>query len=192
MLRILTASILFIAALGTAQAGLITAVSIDTSGLVGQGTFYADFQFTSPNGNNTVTISRFSFDSALTEVLPSQAGSFFSEILIPFTPAPVLTFQVNFDTNPLVVKFPDQLSFYLLDAQQNPLPTADPLGTNSLMTVNLTADGPVVSVYEGAGDLLQATPVATAVPEPGMSGLLGGLLIGGVLAVRRRWVGGGR
>lgn len=182
----LTASLLLTAALGTAQAGVINVVSLDTSGLIGQGTYYADFQFTSPNGNNTVTLSQLNFNPGSSYVLPSQPGAFFSEVLVPFTPGPLLTFRMEFETNPLVVKFPDQFSFYLSDAQQNALETADPLGTNALVLVNLTANGPAVTAFEGSGEALQSTPAVTsAVPEPALSVVLG-LSLAGIGAVRSR------
>lgn len=187
MLRTLIALVLLFAPLGTALANVIKVVSIDTTGLVGQGAFFAYFQFTNTNENNSVTLSQFNFNPGLVQTFPTPPGSFFSELAIPFTPGPVLTFQVDLENHPPVFKFPDEFSFSLLDSQRNPLPTSDVLGVNALMTIALPATGPSVNTFVGTGELLQSGPLVEpgAVPEPASFGLLGVALLGS-LVVRGR------
>lgn len=148
------------------QAASIFNVRLDISQISGQGDFELYFQFVNQNGLNAVTVQSISVAPGQTLTFPNPAGAFFSDAIIPFTPATNwLDFQLLLDTTSADPLFPDFFGFGLNDSTGAPLPTLDPLGTDFLLIVDFTDSGPVIETYSGTGQLT-AQPEVTQVPEP--------------------------
>jgi len=152
-------------------------VSLDTSDLIGNaaGPFSLDFQLNdgsqTGDGNNTATISNFVFAGAtaggpsgspttasggVTGSLASTVSltdtSDFNEFTQAFTPGTspgsTLSFSVDLTTNVDAGPTPDQFSFAILDNLGDEIPTVDPSGANTLITVNIDSSSPTVNVFD--------------------------------------------
>jgi hypothetical protein len=128
-----------------------------------------------------------------------QTGSFFNELIVNLAPVgKSVSFTLSYTGNaPSGGALPDEVAFYLLDSSYNALfPTADPLGTDTLITVDLTGASPTPNVYAPAsqtspGHVQITIPGgATSTPEAGSFQLvmMAGVLAGAFkLFVRRRF-----
>lgn len=213
------------AVLPDARADAIFTVTLDTSLLTAlpassAGPFSLAYQLTDGSGsndaNNTATISGIQFgaggsagacpsacsafggasgDAGSSIVLTDSA--FFNAMLQGFTPGDTLSFLVDLTTNVDSGATPDVFSFDLLDGSGGSLPTLDPSGADSLLTVTLDSASPAILAYGsdlgrpangGVTVSLSAATIGTpksAVPEPNTVGLLG-MSIAALLILRRK------
>jgi hypothetical protein len=201
---------------GSVRADAIYDVSIDTAALTSSssGPFSLDFQFTdgsgTNDGNNTVTLSNFSFGAGsptgsaattgtvsgdLTGGFSLTDSDFFNEFTQTFTPGNTLSFTVDLTSNVDAGGVPDEFSFAILDSTGSEIPT---LGTfDILLLADIDSSQP--TLYGFASDPSRGTvatgesidleaPVITSptsqVPEPSFLLLLASGL--SILALRRR------
>jgi hypothetical protein len=158
------------AASAPASAGTIYQVTMDTSALLGQGTFYVDFQFNDGSGappglnNNQVTVSAFNFGTGGTAGSPltpiggasGDMGSsvtlvdsqFFNEFTQPFTAGALLSFQVDTTNNADPGPTPDEFTFAILDSTLSELPTTGP--ASEFLSVDLGGAAPAVAAFDSA------------------------------------------
>jgi hypothetical protein len=181
----------------SARANSVLNVAINTGAVSGgNGSLVFDFVTNNPGGNfNTVQILNFATDGTLG--LPQTQGGLVSgDLILGANPAAFTTIESSFAFNELLLPYsqfgtsttfslniselapqlgiPDEFSLFLLDGNGIPLfPTSDPLGANSLLTVDITgAVGGVVNVFSPAtlsGQNIQITAPGTPVsgtPEP--------------------------
>ena len=181
-------------------------VSLDTAGLAGQAGSELLFIMTdgsgTGDGNNTASVSGvglgggslaavdpfntfggFTGDlGSLLTLTDNSPASGFAEF---FTPGATLTFSLNVTSNSDGNGVPDGLFLYLTDPSGNPLPTADPTGSDSLFAIDLSGSGTSVSNYDPQF-LTISGPPSGSVPEPGALALLAaGLSLLGVAGRRR-------
>jgi hypothetical protein len=160
----------------------------------GSGSLVFDFVTNNPGGNfNTVKILTFATNGTLG--LPQTQGGLVSgDLILGANPAAFTTIESSFAFNELLLPYsqfgtsttfsldisgfapnlgiPDEFSLFLLDTKGNPLfPTSDPLGADSLLTVDVTgAAGGAVNVFSPAslsGQNVQINvPGPSTVPEP--------------------------
>lgn len=185
---IVVAAVLLIAAQPPAYGNLVTTEILDTSALIGnpEGPFSIAMLFTdgsgTGDGNNTVTLSNFAFGGGsagpvsllvggasgdLTSSVSLSDTSFFNEFISSFTPGTKLSFLLNLTTNQ-EIPAPDEFSLLLLRGNGSPVPTADPSGLNSLLTVEISSSQPTVTTFplairEPATFLLLATALLCAI-----------------------------
>jgi hypothetical protein len=194
------------------RASLILGVSLDTSPLVGNpaGPFALAFTLIGGSGvgdaNNTVTISNFSFggggpsgtpdvvggasgDLSLTVTLTDSA--FFNDFVQEFTPGSLLAFILTTTTNVDPGGIPDTFAFSILDGTGLPIPTLDPTGADSFLSV--TFDDPGSPAFETFpadpnSGLGLGQPSVQAIPEPSslFSGAIGLTMTLGWYGMRRR------
>jgi hypothetical protein len=199
-----------------AHASSIFTVTLDTSQLASDhtltGPFGIDFQLN--QGNNAVnyaTISHIMFNGGSafgsptytgnasgnlnTSVKLNDNGSFANDFNQGFTPGSKLSFQVTLTTNKDPIT-PDQFTFSLLQnygtSNVGNVPTTDPTGANTLLTVTIDSNNPTIATYGGVNGDPSAPTVqfggGNAAPEPSTlvlsSLLLGGFALGGGW---RRW-----
>ena len=205
MKKLLLASVIALALLSlsatTGHADFIFTVSVNTSGLINDssltGPFGIDFQLVQGDGSviNTATISNINLGTggaavgspsltnsmgSLTNGVTLDDSNFFSDFNQQFTPGSSLTFTVDLTTN-VGATAPDEFSFAILQnygtANVGEIPTTDPSGLNTLITVNITSSTPSIMSYGGTdGD--PPAPQVNVVPEPStlmltLTGLLG-------------------
>jgi len=179
----------------SAQADAIYDVSINTSPLISNaaGPFSLDFQFTdgsgTGDGNNTATVSNFTFGAGSATGTPTTSGTvsgdltsgfsltdsnFFNEFTQTFTPGNELTFTVDLTTNVDAGGVPDEFSFDILDSTGSEIPT---LGTfDYLLLADIDSSQPTLYGYGSdttrgtvtTGDSidLPAPSITSPVPEP--------------------------
>lgn len=177
------------------QADAIYGVSLDTTALIGNaaGPFSLDFQFTdgsgANDGNNTVTLSNFSFGAGgptglaaisggvsgdLTSSLTLTDNAFLNEFTQTFTPGATLDFTVDLTTNVDSGGVPDEFTFAIFDNTGAAIPTLGLFDTLLLADIDssspaLFASGSDTSRGTAAtGDpiALDAPFVTSPVPEP--------------------------
>lgn len=120
-------------------------------------------------------------------ILDDSGGWFFNDFNQVFLPGASLSFEVA-TTADFAGVAPDLLSFSILDAGGDPIPTGDPTGGGALFFVTL--DGPSPSLTDAfsgtdsSGTLMIGPPSLTrAVPEPSSVTLL---VLGGAALLRGR------
>jgi len=165
-----------------AMADVILDVAVNTTPIEGVAGYLAfDFLGGTPVANNTATISGFTSDATLGAVTPSgdAAGTifpgpgtlddtnfFFNEFLQAVTYGTKISFTLDLTTSGSAI--PDNFALYLLDSTQNPFPTSDPTGANSLFAINITGLGLTPDIYTSSSATVTITAGgSTAAPEPG-------------------------
>jgi hypothetical protein len=152
------------------RADLMFTVTLNTSGLIAHpaAPFALDFQLVDGSGlgdgNNTVLLTNFNFGvggaavgapvsngpgatGSLGSALSLHDSVFFSEFTQGFTPGSTLSFNVHTTTNVDAGPTPDQFTFAILDKTPAELPTTDPTGFNTFVTVTLDSANPTVNAY---------------------------------------------
>ena len=185
-----TALVLAFSASVVVAAPTVYNVSLNTSALVGQGTFNLDLQFNdgsgTADGNNSLTLNSFLFGGGSASGAPTLAGgasgtvgtsvsltdsAFFNEFLQAFIAGSSLSFQLTLNSNLIDAgPTPDLFTLAILDSSFVGLPTLGPLGE----FISITLDGrPTIAVYGTAANSPYAigAPSVTgvsgvAVPEP--------------------------
>jgi len=171
------------------------------------------------NPVNSATITDFSFGGGSAGACPANCTTFgnvtgdatssiglstsdsFEAIIQAFTPGTQLSFQVDLSTNPNTGVAPDDFAFSLLDASGSPIPTQDPSGADTFLTVMLNSTSPTIQTYASdsttgtaSGNVfisLDAPAIGTATPptttpEPGSFVLLAtALALLGAATLRR-------
>ena len=179
----------------TAQAASVTVeFGLNTSSIVGLGTFSLAFQLTDGSGtgdaDNTVNLNNFNFGggsasgaatlyggamgSAASGLTLTNSNSLLNAAIQGFVPGRELTFDATL-TNNADTPFPDLFMLSILDPSGNGIPTFDS-ANDSFLTVTL--NGTTVTLPNGgtapptsffAADPSQTSydlPAPTAVPEP--------------------------
>jgi hypothetical protein len=206
---------------GTAHAGLIFEVTLNTTPLTtasAAAPFSLAFQLvqgSQPN-NNTATISDFLygvggsagsgcpavlspciFGGASGDISSSvtlNTSSAFNALVETFTPGSSLSFLVDLTTNVDAGGTPDAFAFSILDSGGGSIPTLDPSGADTLLTINIDSASPAILTYAtdpirntlgGTGpSITMDAPTVNSVPEPGTLVLLAtGIFWGGVLQI---------
>jgi len=215
--------IALLVAAGTASADEVT-VTLNTTPLTTlPGTSAAPFslafqllQGSQPN-NNTATISDFTFgvggssgSGCPAVLLPCTFGgasggiassvslntsSAFNALIGSFTPGDWLSFHLDLTTNVDTGGTPDAFAFSILESSGGSIPTLDPTGADTLLTINIDSANPAILTYatdssrntlRGSGpSITMDAPIVT--PEPGTLSLLStGILFAGTLLLRRK------
>src|SRR5262249_21656021 len=177
-----------------AVANVLVTPVFNTSSLIGNpaGPFALGFVLTdgsgADDGNNTATLSSFSFGGGSAGPVVFAVGgasgglvssvilrdtSFFNELSASFSPGASLSFMLQLTTSLDAGATPDQFSFVLLRGDGTTVPTSDPTGVNSLITVDFDAATPGVAEFALA-----------AVPEPSMFFPILGALVCVLVRVR--------
>lgn len=211
--RICPIAITLLAALSSpSHADLTFTATLNTTPLesdAAQGPFYVDLTLTGGSTLNTaqVTINGFTFGSggsAGSSINPTNGASGninstvtlvnsteYNDFYQSFTPGSQLTFNVDVATTSYDTPIPANFSFSILDGTQNPIPTTDPTGADTLLNVDLNGPSPTFNLYGSVPDSygLSAPTVSTPsmVPEPATLVMVSlGLLMAGSVARRRR------
>jgi len=202
----LAASVLAFASLPQAQAStLLFHVTVDTTPLTtsANGPFSLDFQLNDgsglADGNNTATVSNFTFGGGAATGSPNYLGGVigdisssltlsettaFNELFQGFTAGTSLAFDVAISGNTDAGITPDSFIFSILDSTLGAITTSGSAG----QTVQLDITSPILGVdavqsYNGTGAYTGVN--VSVVPEPSTN-LLALASIFGVLTIRRR------
>jgi hypothetical protein len=185
---------------GVARADEIFTVKLNTEVLTttpdaAAGPFSLAFQLVQGDGTNptnTATVSDFTFGGGSAGACPTNCITFgdvtgdatgtiglstsdaFEAIIQTFTPGSQLSFQVDLSTNPNTGLAPDAFGFSILDSSDSPIPTQDPSGADTFLTVLLNSSNPSILTYASdpsvgteAADIsisLEAPTIGTNVP----------------------------
>ncbi len=178
--------IALVASVGSAHADAVFTVNLNTSALMGlAGPFAVAFQLTDGSAlgdaNNTATITNFAFGGGsaagcpvnctltggasgdMTGTVTLTDSDFFNSFAELFTVGSTLSFQVDLTTNVDGGGIPDAFAFSLLD-NGNSIPTLDPLGADSLLSVDIDSANPAILTW--ATDTTRTT-ISLAAPEIG-------------------------
>jgi hypothetical protein len=188
--------------------GISTTVSVDTSGLGQSGPSEVFFVLTDGDaptpGTNTATLTDFSFGVGGSGGAVDALNTFgdvvsganlaggamitddqFTNVFAGFfTAGSQLSFSLELTTNVSAgVLAPDQFSMFIYDPDGNPIPSSDPTGFDSLLTVDINSLSPTVATYS---NVVTASSGPLGVPEPGTLLLLcGGLCLVALYPHRR-------
>ncbi len=190
-----------------ASAAAIFSVNMNTSALVGAGTFQIDFQFIDGSGapadlnNNTVSISNFNFGTGsatgspvlfdgasgdLSSTATLHDSQFFNEFTQNFLAGNTLSFQVQLTTNLDPGGVPDEFSFAILDSSGFELPTNGPASEFLDIAVDSSNPLPLVFGSVETAEFPIGAPSATsnsAMPEPDTASVVAAALL--LLSIRR-------
>jgi hypothetical protein len=222
-----TAAVALFVLVGTAHADVIVDVTLNTTVLTtaeaAAGPFSVAFQLDqgSQADNNTATISDFSYGAgggagsgcpaALSPCIFGGAGgdisssvelntsSAFNALVETFTPGASLSFLLDLTTNVDSGGTPDVFAFGILDSSGSPIPTLDPTGADTLLTINIDSANPSILTYAtdassntlgGSGPTITMdAPIVSspsAVPEPRLAGLFCVAVLLAGTSLRRR------
>jgi hypothetical protein len=157
----------------SAHADEVFTVTLDTAPLTtapdtAAGPFSLAFQLAQgdpANLVNTATITDFSFGGGSAGACPASCTTFgdvtgdattsiglstsdtFEAIVQSFAPGTQLSIQVDLSTNPNTGVAPDDFAFSLLDSSGSPIPTQDPSGADTFLTVMLNSTNPTIETY---------------------------------------------
>jgi hypothetical protein len=200
-------------AVASAQADSIVQVTLNTSPLTvapasSAGPFSLAFQLidgSQPN-NNTATLTNFTFGTGgsagsgcpaslapctfggasgdLTSTITLNDSSPFNAFVETFTPGLSLSLLLDLTTNVDSGGTPDTFAFSILDSQGGSIPTLDPSGADTLLTVNIDSSNPAFLTFasdasrftlagNGPSITLDSPRAVAAVPEPGSLTLVG-------------------
>lgn len=181
-MKLLQLLLSLLVASGFATAARAASVTVDTSTLSG-GLYYIDFQLNDGNGvgdgNNTATISGFSFGGGTVTGAATSFGGVsgnlssaitlidtdpFNEFFQAFIPGSYLSFMVQLSNNPNGA-IPDTFGFALLDENLMNLATYS-LGSDQLLTVAINGGALTYDTYASVGGIAAPT-VGESVPERG-------------------------
>ena len=168
--------------------------TMDTSGFASWsgagGPYSLDFQFTDGDGlgpNNTVTVESNDFTGfTLFDGNPPFSG----EQSASFTPGGDVSFLVSLTTNEDTLGTPDLFTVAILDQNGSEVPTLDPSGANTIMSIVESTDpgdpnALLLQAFDTSGVVSSAD--LTEVPEPNGLILTGaGALLVGILGSRWR------
>ncbi len=169
--------------------GVSATVTVDTSSLVGiTGQSEIFFVLTDGNaptpGTNTATLGNFSFGTGGAGGAVDTGNTFgdvttglnladgatllddqFTDVFAGFfTAGNQLTFDLTLTANLATgAPAPDEFALFILDPNGNPLPSTDPDGSGSLVTVTIDSANPTVDTYTDAVTVMSNTVPA---PEP--------------------------
>lgn len=190
VLAILAALFLALGQRSALADGVSATVSVDTSSLVGiSGQSEVFFVLTDGNaptpGTNTATLSDFTFGAGGAGGAVDAANTFgdvtaglnladgatmlddqFTNVFAGFfTAGNQLTFDLTLTANLMAgASAPDEFALFIVDPNGNPLPSSDPDGSGSLLTVTIDSASPSVQTYTDAVTVMSNTVPA---PEPG-------------------------
>jgi hypothetical protein len=193
--------LLITAALYGDEIGVLT---VPTSGLTGSG-YAVDFQFIdgdgAGDGNNTVTLTDFSFGGgsfgapSITNgvtvgsspfSITMTDSSFFNDVQFAFTPGTSLSFRIDSTENPDTVA-PDTFTVAILQ-DGNEIQTTNPNGFDSVFELDLPAPGSGLTEIESGSapgsPVTIGTPALAAVPEPSSAELMA--IVGAIAMVQIR------
>jgi hypothetical protein len=173
---------LFLAVASTGQANSsYYSYTLDTSAYAGTSGYLA-FDLIGGDmiaNDNIVHVTNLSTDGSMTDSsdFTMTDSAFFNEVLRDIVLGTTLSFNFALSEN-FVGGSPDSFAFYILDgATLFPLfPTSDPLFTDAIFAIDLTAQGPVVGVYAGS----------LSVPDQGSTLALSGLALGLLVFARKQ------
>jgi hypothetical protein len=201
------------------QADVILNVTMDTQPLISgvAGPFSLAFELSpgSSTFNNTALFNAFNFGSGSPDGTPTlvggASGDLSDSVLVSdtgtvnffaqgFLAGNTLTFTIDLETNTQAGGIPDELTVYILDSTDTPIPTAAGFGSDYLMSMN--ADSNNLNVQTFGGDTSRgpvgggppidfAAPVVTFAPEPqsvALTGVVGFPLLALWFIVSRRRV----
>ena len=204
---VLIVGIFFTSGLQRAYAdGLSGTVTIDTSSLGQAG--LSEIFFSMTNGNvptsvtNTAVLSNFAFGAGgsggavdamntfgnVTSGLNLADGAtmiddqFTTDFAGFFTAGSQISFSLNLSTNVLAGGIPDNFSIYVVDPNGNPIPTNDPTGFDSLLSIDIDSTNPTIATYSDA----ITTTGLVATPEPSGFLLMGGALFAFIVIFKLR------
>jgi hypothetical protein len=187
--------------------GVSTTLTVDTSSLGQSGPSEVFFVLTDGNaptpGTNSATLSDFSFGAGgsggavdtsntlgdVTDGLNLADGAtlfddqFTNAFAGFFTAGSQLSFDLTLTANVANgAPAPDEFALFIVDPNGNPLPSSDPSGSGSLLTIAIDSANPGVQTYS---DLVTASLSGVATPEPGTILLLAIGLVGPLLLKKR-------
>ncbi len=173
-----------------------TIVTLNTAPLQtsSAGPFTLDFQFLdgdgTGDGNNTVTLSNFTFGGGSVNTTPSFSTgginvttgpfgvtltdtAFYNDVEFSLTPGSSLSFALDSTSNP-DTSAPDTFTFAIFDGSGNEISTTNPNGLDSFLELDLpTGSTPITTILSGSApgaSVMLAPPVessgGTTTPEP--------------------------
>jgi hypothetical protein len=125
-----------------------------------------------------------------------NSSSAFNALVETLTPGSSLSFLVDLTTNVNAGGTPDAFAFSILDSSGGSIPTLDPSGADTLLTINIDSANPAILTYAtdpsrntlgGSGpSITMDAPTVAIVPEPGTLTLLAiGSFLAGAFLLRR-------
>ena len=188
--------------------GVSSTVTVNTSSLVGKpGQSEVFFVLTDGNaptpGTNSAALSDFAFGAGGSGGAADAANTFgdvtdglnladgatmfddqFTNVFAGFfTAGSQLSFDLTLTANVAnAAPAPDEFALFIVDPNGNPLPSSDPDGSGSLLTITIDSASPSMQTYS---DLVTASTSGVAAPEPGTILLLATGLFGALMLKKR-------